>query len=152
MMKRRTVLLLCILAILSLVIPKKAVSQPSQTSSSPEPIALYEGEILIYLLPQGRDLRNQGMDIGSELQTDQELNQQDFYTFQVFNSKRANIQGSTTIGYFSVNKHTAEIWDDNNQIRMSSAELDGIQRILRQAHHIDASTMRKFGTLRPGDW
>jgi hypothetical protein len=152
MLKRRTVVLLCILAIVSLVIPKKAVSQPSQTSSSPEPIALYEGQILIYLLPQGRELRNQGMDIGSELQTNEKLNQRDFYTFQVFNSKRADVHGSTTIGYFSVNKHTAEIWDDDNQKQVSTAELEGIQKILRQAHDIDASTVRKFGTLRPGDW
>jgi hypothetical protein len=152
MMKRRAVVLLWMLAILSLVIPKKAVTQPSQTSSSPEPIALYEGQILIYLLPQGRELRNQGMDIRSELQTNQKLNQQDFYTFQVFNSKRTNVQGSTTIGYFSVNKHAAEIWDDDNQKRAVTAELEGIQRILRQAHHIDASTVSKFGTLRPGDW
>jgi hypothetical protein len=146
--KRRSIVLLCLLAILLAVIPKKAVSQSSQTSSSPEPIALYEGEILIYLLPQGRELRNQGMDIGSEVNQ----NQQDFYTFQVFNSKRTNGQGSTTIGYFSVNKHTAEIWDDNNQKRVSTTELEGIQRILRQAHRIDASTVRKFGALRPGDW
>ena len=152
MVKRRTVVLLWILAILLLVIPKNAVSQPSQTSSSPEPIALYEGEILIYLLPQGRELRNQGMDIGSEVQPNQKLDQQDFYTFQVFNSKRTNVQGTTTIGYFSVNKHTAEIWDDNNQKQVVTAELEGIQRILRQAHHIDASTVRKFGALRPGDW
>jgi hypothetical protein len=152
MVKRRTVVLLWILAILLLVIPKNAVSQPSQTSSSPEPIALYEGEILIYLLPQGRELRNQGMDIGSEVKPNQKLDQQDFYTFQVFNSKRTNVQGTTTIGYFSVNKHTAEIWDDNNQKQVVTAELEGIQRILRQAHHIDASTVRKFGTLRPGDW
>ncbi len=56
MMKRRTVVLLCILAILSLVIAKKAVSQPSQTSSSPGPIALYEGQILIIFCFRGENL------------------------------------------------------------------------------------------------
>src|SRR5580704_17869111 len=152
MVKRRIIVLICVLASISVVIPSKAVSQGSQTSSSPESIAPYEGEILVYLLPHGQELRKLGMDIGAELETNQKLNQQDFYTFHVFNSKRTNVQGSTTVGYFSVNKHTAEIWDDNNQRKVSTAELEGIQRILRQAHHIDASTVRKFGTLRPGDW
>jgi hypothetical protein len=67
MVKRRIIVLICVLASISVVIPSKAISQRSQTSSSPESIAPYEGEILIYLLPHGQELRNQGMDIGSEL-------------------------------------------------------------------------------------
>ncbi len=106
----------------------------------------------MYVLPQGQELRNQGMDIGWELQTSPKLNQQDFYTFWVFNSRRPNVEGSVTIGYFSVNKRSAEVWDDNKEKLVSTAELEGIQRILRQEHRIDESTVRKFTSLRPGNW
>ena len=77
------------------------------------------------------------MDIGWELQTSDKLNQRDFYTFWVINSKRPNTAGSVTVGYFSVNKHTAEVWDTNSDRVVGAAEIEGVQRILRRAHHID---------------
>jgi hypothetical protein len=112
-------------------------------------VALHEAEILIYLLPQAQDLRGQGMDIGWELQTSPKLNQEDFYTFWVVNSKRPIVQGSDTVGYFSVNKHTAEVWANDKEKTVTTAELKGIEKILRKAHHIDDAALRKFGSLRP---
>jgi hypothetical protein len=122
--------------------------QSTQPALPPEQIALHEAEILIYLLPEAQLLRNQGMDIGWE-QTDPKLNQQDFYTFWVYNSKRPTENGSVTVGHFSVNKHTAEVWGDDNEKPISTNDLEGIERILRRAHHIDESTVRKFGSIRP---
>jgi len=148
MVKKITVII-CLSVILLPLIAHKVVSQSPQASTPPEQIALHEAEILIYLLPQAQELRNRGMDIGWELETSPKLNQQDFYTFWVVNSKRPNVQGSVTIGYFSVNKHTAEVWDDDREKLMSSSELEGIQRILRQAHHIDETTLRRFSPLQP---
>jgi hypothetical protein len=152
MNKNNTVIVPCALALLFALIPDKVLSQAPQATSKPEQIARYEAEILIYVLPQGQELRNQGMEIGWELQTSSKLNQQDFFTFWVFNSKRPNVEGSVTIGYFSVNKHSAEVWDDNKETLVSTAELEGIQRILRQEHRIDESTVYKFSPLRPGNW
>lgn len=73
-------------------------------------IALEEAEILIYLLPAAQTVRSQGMDIGWEQQTSSKLNQNDFYVFWVVNDKRQNVHGSNTIGYYGVNKHTADVW------------------------------------------
>src|SRR5208282_5971655 len=97
-----------------------------------EEIATREAEILIYLLPQAQELRKQGMDIRWELQTSPKLNQRDFYTYWIVNSKRPNVEGSVTVGYFSVNKHTAEVWDNDNEKVVETGELQGVQRILRR--------------------
>lgn len=129
----------------------RLAAQSAKLATSAEQIAPYEAEILIYLLPQAQELRKQGMDVGWELQTSPKLNQRDFYTYWVVNSKRPNVEGSVTVGYFSVNKHTAEVWDDNNEkVKVPDAgELEGVERILRRAHHIDEETLHKFSSLRP---
>jgi hypothetical protein len=126
-------------------------TQSAKLATSAEQIAPHEAEILIYLLPQAQELRKQGMDVGWELQTSPKLNQPDFYTYWLVNSKRPNVEGSVTLGYFSVNKHTAEVWDDNNEkVKVPEAgELEGVERILRRAHHIDEETLHKFSSLRP---
>jgi len=126
-------------------------AQSAKLATSAEQIAPHEAEILIYLLPQAQELRKQGMDVGWELQTSPKLNQRDFYTYWVVNSKRPNVEGSVTVGYFSVNKYTAEVWDDNDEkVKVLDAgELEGVERILRRAHHIDEVTLHKFSSLRP---
>jgi hypothetical protein len=114
-----------------------------------EPLSKTEAEILIYLLPEAHHVRQEGMDIGWELETGSARNQKDFYNFWVVNAKRKN-GGSVTIGFFSVNKHTAEVWDDTPSPRLvNDVELQGIQKILREGHHIDAQTLTEFGSLRP---
>jgi len=114
-----------------------------------EPLSQTEAEILIYLLPEAHQVRQEGMDIGWELQTGSAWNQKDFYGFWVVNAKRKNV-GSVTIGFFSVNKHTAEVWDDTpSPKRVNNVELRGIQKILREGHHIDAQTLTAFGNMRP---
>ena len=76
------------------------------------------------------------MDVGWELQTSPKLNQRDFYTYWVVNSKRPNVEGSVTVGYFSVNKHTAEVWDDNNE----KVKVPGRWRIRRRRENLAPST------------
>jgi hypothetical protein len=74
------------------------------------------------------------------------LNQRDFYTYWVVNSKRPNVESSVTVGYFGVNKHTAQLWDDDNGKVVGGAEFEGVEGILRRAHHIDQDTLRRFSS------
>ena len=127
----------------------KLAAQTAKVATSPEQIDSHEAEILIYLLPEAQELRKRGMDVEWELQASSKLNQRDFYTYWVFNSKRPNVEGSVTVGYFSVNKHTADVWDDDNENVVDVVELEGVERILRRAHHIDKETLQKFSSLRP---
>ena len=121
---------------------------PPRPPTQPEHVALHEAEILVYLLPQAHDIRNEGMEIGWELQTSPKLNQEDFYNFWVFNAKRKHVHGSVTVGYFSVNKHTADIVDALGKF-VASPELEGVQRILREAHHIDDTTIKEYRSRSP---
>lgn len=126
------------------------VSAPA-THSAKEPnfIRLEEAEILVFLLPQAAELRRQGMDVGWELQTGPKLNQADFYTFWVVNSTRPHVEGSVTVGYFAVNRHSAEVWSLDKGEFVSSPEIEGIQRIVRRAHSIDDALIRQYHSRRP---
>ena len=135
--------------ILSIHADFRLTAQSGKLAASAEQIAPYEAEILLCLLPQAQELRKRGMDVGWELQTSPELNQRDFYTYWVFNSKRRNVEGSVTIGYFSVNKHTADVWDNGKEKVVDADDLEGVEKILRRAHQIDEETLHKFSSLRP---
>lgn len=118
-------------------------------SSEPQPIALHEAEILIYLLPVANQLRSEGMDVGWELQTADRFNQytrQDYYVFWVINVKRAGT-GSVTIGYYAVNKDSAEICDMDMDRIVTSTEIEGVQKILRRAHKINNAVVKKFPSV-----
>lgn len=138
-----------LLVILSTFAGFRLTAQPARLTASAEQIAPYEAEILVYLLPQAQELRKQGMEVGWELQTSSKLDQRDFYTYWVFNLKRQNVEGSVTIGYFSVNKHTAEVWDNGNEKVVDAKDLEGVEKILRRAHQINKETFDKFSSLRP---
>ena len=118
------------------------MSPPLTCATEPGPvtISVHEAEILIYLLPVAHQLRAEGMDVGWELQ-DQNRDRypkDDYYVFWLVNNKRASA-GSTTIGYYAVNKRTGEIWNTDLDQLVSSAELEGVQKILRCAHGRDDS-------------
>ncbi len=117
----------------------------------PEPslITLHEAEILIYLIPEAHELRKQGMDVGWELETGSGMNQEDFYIFSVANVKRRRVHGSAGVGFFAVNKHTADVWDAVAGELVTSSELEGVQRILRKAHLVDSATISKYSGRRP---
>jgi len=129
------------------VIPKYS-SGPAFSAEQAELLGLHEAEILIYLLPDAHEVRKQGMDVGWELQTGSDFNQKDFFVFWVVNAKRPNVNGSVTLGYYAVNRHTADVWVDVVNGFVVSKELEGVQRILRRAHHIDEATIAMYRSLR----
>ncbi|HTS11459.1 MAG TPA: hypothetical protein VMH00_05025 [Candidatus Limnocylindrales bacterium] len=147
-MSRTSAIFLAVLLALILNLPSSLTST-AQVPPGPELVSLEEAEILVYVLPEAQQVRRQGMDIGSELQTNNKLNQDDFYTFWVINTKRDCASCSVTIGYFSVNKHTADLWDTSNMQLVKSTEIEGIQKIIRKARRIDADTIREFGSRAP---
>ncbi len=137
-----------ILITIALALGHSGTRRPSM-SLSPQAtvLQLYEAEILVYLLPQAHEIRKEGFDVVWTLEDDSKTNQRDFYTFWVI-STRKQVEGSRTIGYFSVNKHTADIVDPLQNI-ITSPELEGIQRILRKAHGVDEATLQEFRSRRP---
>lgn len=124
-------------------------ARATHSKKDPDFISLEESEILILLLPQASELRRQGMDVGWELQTGPKFNQADFYTFWVVNSTRPGVEGSVTVGYFAVNKHSAEVWSLDKGEFVSSPEIEGVQRIVRRAHSIDEALIRQYHSRRP---
>jgi hypothetical protein len=133
---------------MTLVLGTLATCRPAPSKAS-QPISLEEAEVLIYLLPQAHELRAQAMDVGWELETGKSYNQDDFYVFWVVNSKRPYAQGSVTVGYFAVNKHSAELWSlDTNQF-VSTPEIEGVQKIIRNAHLIDEHIIQQYHSRRP---
>lgn len=112
-------------------------------------LEMHEAEILIYFLPVAQSTRKAGWQIGWELQTNPKFNQKDFFVFYVYNSTRPS-NGSLTIGYFAVDKHTAEVLDTNADGAVNSDDLGGIQRILRKAHCIDESVIKAYSSAKPG--
>ena len=119
------------------------------TTQSATEITQEEAEILIYLLPAAQTTRSQGMDIGWELQTSSKLDQNDFYIFWVINNKRQNVHGSNTIGYYAVNKHTADVWSMDQNEFVSATELDGVRALVRKTHSITDPVIQKYHHLRP---
>src|SRR5690349_17619378 len=83
-----------------------------------------EAEILIYLLPQGDQLRFQSMDIGWERAPKAEVGRNAF-VFWVYNSKRPDA-GSVTIGYFVVDRCTAKVSDDPDGATVTSPTLEAV--------------------------
>jgi hypothetical protein len=112
-------------------------------------LAQSDAEILIYLLPQSAAVREKGNTVGWEIQTNPRLNQKDFYNFYLYDLA-ARADSSPTIGYFSVNKHTAEVWDADNGAPVDSRDIREIQRILRKGHCIGDQVVREFSDRRPG--
>jgi len=146
--RQKLIGLVLTISLLSFCTPTGAAQSPTSLPES-QLINLEEAEILIYLLPQARELRRQGMDIGWELQTSTKFNQEDFFVFLVANTKRSYANGSVSVGYFAVNKHNAEIWSLDINRFVSSQGIRGVQKIIRSAHHIDEAVIRRYHSRRP---
>jgi hypothetical protein len=112
--------------------------------AEPEQLAYHEAEILIYLLPVAKETRARGSDIIWERESSPRENQSDYFVFWVMNA-RPNPYGSSTIGYFAVNKHNADVREcGEDEMVVTSPEIEGVQKILRRAHHIDQGTVQKY--------
>jgi len=83
------------------------------------------------------------MDVGWELQEQNpdRYPKDKYYVFWLVNSKRTGV-GSTTIGYFAVNKYTGDVWNSDVDQLITSPELEGVQKILRRAHGIAGETLK----------
>jgi len=112
-------------------------------------LSLSEAKTLVFVSPIAEDLRRRGTDIGIELQTSSKLKQTDYYYFWVYNTKRTHSGGSVTIGYYAVSKHTADLWDVVTGKRVSGKLLEDIQTILREAHGIVESTVKRYRSTPP---
>lgn len=81
--------------------------------------------------------------MGWEQNTGPALNHSDYYHFWVVHTLPT--EGSKTVGHYAVNKHTADVWIEVPEPEMvTSPLLEGIQRILRKAHHIETPTILKY--------
>jgi hypothetical protein len=126
--------------------PQVRQARPEQ--SAPSEISLTEAEILIYVLPQSQAVRKQRGGISWELEEGPARNTKDFFTFWVVGPLREG-EASSTVGFFSVNKHTADVWNGVTSKLISDDELSGIQKILRDGHHIDVQTIERYRKQGP---
>ena len=120
--------------------PERAFSVSTRTPST---IAVHEAEILVYLLPASFVVRAQGMEVGWEFLDHESYNHEDYFVFWVMNATRKHV-GSVLIGFFAINKHTADVWDIEIREMVEGKELAFVQSILRRAHNIDEETINTF--------
>jgi len=141
----------CFICVVGCGLPVPASFFTAGTSAGPGELAYQDAEILIYLLPVAKETRAHGSDVIWERQTSPTLNQSDYFVFCVADA-RPNPSGSSTIGYFAVNKRNAEVWEwvvgETERNAVTSTEIEGVQKIIRRAHHIDHGTVQKY-SLRP---
>ncbi len=140
--------LACSVCAVSLGSPAPSLLSGGPIPAGPEQLAYHDAEILIYLLPVAKETRSRGSDIAWERELSARLNQSDYFVFWVTNA-RPNPYGSSTIGYFAVNKRTADVWEcggsgETDRGPLKSLEMEGVQRILRKAYHIDQQTVQKY--------
>lgn len=125
----------CILVLLAQVesasIHTAARQQSKQTPCQSTELTKYDAEILLCLLPASMALRHKGRSVAWEEQTSSAMNRKDFYVFYVYDAS-ASVNSSPTVGYFAINKHTAEVWNIGAVDFVQSDDLLAVQR--RVAH------------------
>ncbi len=131
----------------------RAGGKKAATACRATPITLSEAETLIYIMPVSQQIRTRGQDVtwlvDSQAVSMAKYDGADYYIFYV--TFTGPTEGSPTLGYYAVNKHTADVLDlvgQHPQI-VTSEELDGVQRIMRRAHCIDAPTIKGYRFRNP---
>ena len=122
--------------------------QRKTTPCQPSELSKYDAEILLCLLPASMTLRHNGRRVAWEEQTSSAKNQKDFYVFYVYDVSAPD-NSSPTVGYFAINKHTAEVWDMGAVDFVQSNDLLAVQRIMRDSHCVDEKTLKTYTSLRP---
>jgi hypothetical protein len=114
-------------------------------------INMEEAEILIYVMPDAQAERKSGKDVAWSLETNPEYDLKNFYYFWVVGTGdgESHHEGSITVGYFAVNKHTGDVWEYATMEHINSPQLEGVQKIILKHHDIDSAVLRKYGGLRP---
>jgi hypothetical protein len=92
--------------------------------------------------------RTNGRKVGWELQSNPGLNRKDFFVFYVYDLSAPDY-ASPTIGYFAINKHTAEVWDMSAEKSVQSEDLLAVQKILRRGHWVDENVLKTYTSRRP---
>jgi|SRR2546430_1061095 len=123
-------------------------SSPARNATG---ISETEAAILVYVSPVGDRLRAGGSDVALEPQTSAQYNQADYFYFWVYEAGRQQATGavpraggSVTIGYYAVNKRTGDVWDTVEKKQLSGGLLLGVQKIIRQSHHIAEDTIERY--------
>ena len=134
--KTRIPLAMC-LAVLALpCIAAAAGDTPGQQHGAK--ISRAEAEILLYLMPVSKQVRREGFDVSWEIQQETEGS----FRFWLYNAKR-NCKGcSVTIGYYTVNRTTFDVTDDDGKV-VSDQEMVGVQRILKREHQSKNTAHRR---------
>lgn len=115
---------------------------------SPTLITLPEAEILIYIMPDSKEVRKLGQDVtwltDSQAVSMSVYDGTDYYIFWVTSSGPS--QGSNSVGYYAVNKHTADVLllGAGYPRMVISKELEGVERLFRRASCIGPSTIKKY--------
>jgi hypothetical protein len=130
-----------------LVISTTAIAQAAREGNLDAAVlSATDARILLYLVPAAKDVRRTGLDVFFEQATSDSFNQTDYYVFQVF-STRSCEACSANVGFFAVNKHTADVREFDAEERyplVRNRELTGIQRIIGDAYHITPEVVKRY--------
>ncbi len=129
----------------ALMIPR--LTRSAAVAQNAMQISETDAKILLYVSPVADTVRAGGGDVVMELSPpSKELgNAFLYYRMGDYKSKSP----SNLVGFFAVNKYTAQVWDTDGHVEVSDAVLRGIQAIIRKANHIDARAMAQYGRLKP---
>lgn len=112
-------------------------------------LSVTDARILVYLSPAAKAVRRAGFDVYMEQAKSEAYNQSDYYVFQMFDTRPCEAC-SANVGFFAVNKRSADVRDLDASERyplVSSAELKGVQSLLRDAHGITSEMVKRYRNL-----
>lgn len=121
------------------------ISTPLLGQQQESQIDIHEAKILVYLVPDAKLARADGVDV--EIHAYEKADSPYYWCF-LYSTRKPVVKGqSVTLGHYRVNKYSADIWRDVPKALMESREIQGVQRILRQAHGISDATVKRFRAL-----
>ncbi len=117
------------------------------TAQAATPLTETEAQVLLYVTPIAFKVRASGGDVGMDLESRANAPGEDFYYYQLRDSKAP--RRGQLVGNFAVNKHTAQVWDNDQHQQLHGAVLSGVQAIIRRTHNIDQVALRRYGGKKP---
>lgn len=100
----------------------------------------FEAKFLILLAPHVRSAVERGASVGLVPELGDGWDQQSYYVYRV--AVRTD-SPSGLIGYYAVNRFTADVWDGQPAM-IVAADLSSVQEIIRKVHGISEETIRQF--------
>lgn len=123
----------CVLSAPLLLGITRGPGRPTGQGGLPTPLTREEAEILIYITPAGKSLRDHGFDI--EWDPSDVMVHPTRVSLHAYGSRPpATPGGSVSAGNFSVDRYTAEVRVGDDIAH--SSELDGVERIMLAGHHL----------------